>query len=120
MLRKGKGLRTENLTGEHPTAATQHSALLFVRTEPVFAIGLGLELGDHFNFLALNRLVDGAGGGEDRDLQLLVPKFGLLGFDLVVEIGVLVRELELLLAELENEDAEDHAAEETDEKFNHW
>ncbi|MDB5356979.1 MAG: hypothetical protein JWN24_3432 [Phycisphaerales bacterium] len=83
-------------------------------------VGLGLELGDHFDFLTFDSLVNRAGGREDGDLQLLVPELGLLGFDLVVEVGVLVRELELLLAELENEDAEDYGAEETDEKFNHW
>jgi hypothetical protein len=59
-------------------------------------------------------LLDGVGGGEDCYLQLLVPEFGLVGFDLAVELADFVIEFQALLAELEGHYGQGHGADQAD------
>lgn len=91
--------------------------MLDSRDDPIGA--LGRKLRDHVDLLAFYRLVDRVGRGENGNLLLLVPKLGLLGFELVVQLGVLMAQLELLMPKIQHEQGERDAAEKTNEEFDH-
>ena len=66
--------------------------------------------GNHVQIVIAYGVGNRVGGGEDGDLQLLVPELGLLVFDLVVNLVGLVIQFEPLLAELDGQYGEEHCA----------
>src|SRR5436190_632801 len=75
--------------------------------------------GDELEVVVADGVGDRVRGGEDGDLQLLVPQLGLAGFDLAVQLADLVVQLEALLAELERHDREAHRGQKADQHLDH-
>ena len=75
------------------------------------------RLRNHLQVLVADGLRDGVGGGEHRDLKLLVPELRLRLLDLRVQAIRLVVQFQPLLAKLQQDHTDRGGTEEAEEDF---
>ncbi len=70
--------------------------------------------------VALHGSGDGVGRGAGGNAELLLPELRLGRFNLIVNLIRLIRQIETLLAKLQEHHREDSTAENAEQKFEHW
>lgn len=76
-------------------------------------------LGGELQTVGINRFLNRVGCGVYRDLNLLVPKLRLARADLVMQLGRLVTQLQVLLTELKKNQTRRGGSEKANKKLKH-